>query len=400
MEEVMGFYLRKAVSVGPFRFNLSSSGVGVSAGIPGIRIGSGPRGNYVHLGRGGVYYRHTFSSGSGPASPRTPIPVPEEPMQEIESGAAAAIVDSSSEELLAELRAKQRKLTLRPFAIVAAMLLLMLGFGAGSGWVILISAILALVLILAAGYRDRIAKTTVILYELEPPVEDAFRRFTEWAQALARVGRTWHIAASGGVRDPKYHAGATNLVRRNVAVVRMTDPPFMKTNVSVLSLGAGRQTLYFLPDRLLVYDAGGIGAISYRTLDLSAMGKPFIEEQNVPSDATVVDRTWQYVNQSGGPDRRFANNRQLPICLYDELSFRTPTGLNETFQISRSGVGEGFAAAVRYLASVCISPNPLCTCSSRSVTSAKDSPRRCVSVPWSFSSTVTRISCNSRAAVA
>jgi hypothetical protein len=29
----MGFYLRKSVSVGPLRFNLSKSGVGVSAGV-------------------------------------------------------------------------------------------------------------------------------------------------------------------------------------------------------------------------------------------------------------------------------------------------------------------------------------------------------------------------------
>ena len=35
----MGFYLRKSVSVGPFRFNLSGSGVGVSAGIRGFRVG-------------------------------------------------------------------------------------------------------------------------------------------------------------------------------------------------------------------------------------------------------------------------------------------------------------------------------------------------------------------------
>src|SRR5574343_177043 len=43
-------------------------------------------------------------------------------------------------------------------------------------------------------------------------------------------------------------------------------------------------------------------------------------------------------------------------------------------------------------ASVCISPKPRCTCSSRSLTSLNDSPRRCSSVACSFSSTVRRIS--------
>jgi hypothetical protein len=43
-------------------------------------------------------------------------------------------------------------------------------------------------------------------------------------------------------------------------------------------------------------------------------------------------------------------------------------------------------------ASVCISPRPLCTCSSRSATCLKLSPRRACSVVCSFSSTVARIS--------
>lgn len=50
----MGFYLRKSVRVGPLRFNVSGSGVGVSAGVCGLRVGSGPPCNYVHVGRGGA----------------------------------------------------------------------------------------------------------------------------------------------------------------------------------------------------------------------------------------------------------------------------------------------------------------------------------------------------------
>jgi len=339
----MSFYLRKTVSVGPFRFNLSGSGVGMSVGVRGFRVGSGPRGNYVHLGRGGVYYRHTFPANSPP---------PQAAMQEIESGAASEIVDASSEALLEEIRAKRRTLALRPFAIAFGVLLLMIAFASGSGWALLCFAIAGCITILGAGYRDRIAKTVVILYELEPQVEDAFRRFGEWAQALAGAGRTWHVTATDRVRDRKYNAGASDVVQRHVTAVRHAEPPFLKTNVPVLSVGVGRQTLYFLPDRLLVYDASGIGAISYRTLDLSVEKQRFIEEGSVPTDATVVDRTWRYVNKSGAPDRRFRDNREIPICLYDELTFRTPSGLNEILQVSRSGVGEGFVAAVRYLASV------------------------------------------------
>ena len=65
----MGFYLRKAFRAGPIRFNLSKSGIGVSAGVTGARIGlSSTGGAYVHGGRGGLYYRKSLGDGSGRGS--------------------------------------------------------------------------------------------------------------------------------------------------------------------------------------------------------------------------------------------------------------------------------------------------------------------------------------------
>ena len=60
----MGFYLRKSFRAGPFRLNLSKSGIGASFGVTGARVGLSSRGRaYVHGGRGGVYYRKTFGGG-------------------------------------------------------------------------------------------------------------------------------------------------------------------------------------------------------------------------------------------------------------------------------------------------------------------------------------------------
>ena len=56
----MTAYLRKAFSFGPFRLNLSKSGLGLSFGITGLRIGIGPNGPYLHAGRGGLYFRKSL----------------------------------------------------------------------------------------------------------------------------------------------------------------------------------------------------------------------------------------------------------------------------------------------------------------------------------------------------
>jgi hypothetical protein len=58
----MSFYVRKSFQRGPFRLNFSKSGVGVSVGVPGFRVGIGPRGTYFHAGRQSVYYRSRYYS--------------------------------------------------------------------------------------------------------------------------------------------------------------------------------------------------------------------------------------------------------------------------------------------------------------------------------------------------
>jgi Protein of unknown function (DUF4236) len=53
-----GLYLRRGVSIGPVRVNVSTSGLGGSVGVKGARVGRRPDGSkYVHAGRGGAYYR-------------------------------------------------------------------------------------------------------------------------------------------------------------------------------------------------------------------------------------------------------------------------------------------------------------------------------------------------------
>lgn len=68
----MGWYLRKSLRFGPLRFNLSKSGIGTSIGVKGLRVGTGPKGSYLHGGRGGLYFRERLG---GHASE---LPAPEE----------------------------------------------------------------------------------------------------------------------------------------------------------------------------------------------------------------------------------------------------------------------------------------------------------------------------------
>lgn len=357
----MSFYIRKSIRVGPLRFNLSKSGISVSTGIRGLRVGTGPRGNYIHMGRGGLYYRQTLSSD--PTSPHrhpeshtvTPSYVPPTthgPMEAITSGCISQMADSSSATLLAELEQKRKQIRLWPIAtgFSVASLIVLVGLAA-SLWITIPLAVAMLVATFLTYQRDILKKSVVMMYDLDDESAAAYRRLYEAAASLASCGATWHVNAQGDVYDPKYHAGAGQLVNRKRIHVAEHDPPFVHTNLSIHRFPFGNRSLYFFPDRILIYASNGVGALSYDDLRFDLDSTRFIEDGHVPRDATVVDRTWRYVNKSGGPDRRFNDNRELPVCLYGEIRLHSNSGLNELLQVSRIGMGSELANSAAAMAS-------------------------------------------------
>ena len=351
----MGFYIRKSVRVGPLRFNLSKSGIGVSTGIPGLRVGTGPRGTYVHMGRGGLYYRQTLSS---PTS-RTPNfdqpivdvsvehPNTHGPMNAIGSGCVTGMVDTNSASLLSEIDRKRQHIVWWPFMLITTLILgVVLVAAKVTMWLTLPCILFLLIAIVFVHQYDQLKKSVVLMYELDGPNLESYQNLFAAVNELARCGCVWHVTAQGQVYDPKYHAGAGHLINRRRLSVSYRNPPYVKTNLSVPYLPFGQHSMYLLPDRVLVYAPNGVGAVDYESLKLFASPTRFIEEGTVPHDAKVVDHTWRYVNKNGGPDRRFNNNRQIPICQYEELQITSPTGVSEMLQLSRLGVSAHLESAI------------------------------------------------------
>lgn len=68
----MGMSFRKSMKIGGMRVNLSKSGLGVSTGIKGLRVGVNAKGkSYVSAGTHGMYYRKTIGSSTGTSSSTT-----------------------------------------------------------------------------------------------------------------------------------------------------------------------------------------------------------------------------------------------------------------------------------------------------------------------------------------
>jgi len=80
-------------------------------------------------------------------------------------------------------------------------------------------------------------------------------------------------------------------------------------------------------------------------IDLRFAVQRFIEDDELPKDALIIGHAWEKSNKDGSPDRRFRNNRQLPIMGYGQLEFRTNQGLNEAYMISDQERAKQFAIA-------------------------------------------------------
>lgn len=364
----MGLYFRKSVRMGPFRVNFSTSGIGLSAGIPGFRVGTGPRGNYIQMGAHGIYYRAALSSRDRSTSSRiraTPStarpdiengnpPIPDRTLgayQPIESVAAQRLVDSSSEDLLNEIRKRHRQWRSWPFVTAAASAALAVsGIQSYPQWLLIAIVILGVVGIGYAYRRDVGRKLVILQYDMDAESQAVFTALLDSAREVAASNRLWHISASAPVRDRKYHAGASSTVNRKAAELSSVPPPYVASNVDPVTLVLSKATFYFFPDRLLVYSGHDVGAVSYANLHATAAVTRFIEEQGVPGDSVVVDRTWRFVNKKGGPDRRFKSNRELPICEYGEVARQSEAGINELLMISRRGPEIPFASAINRLA--------------------------------------------------
>lgn len=151
---------------------------------------------------------------------------------------------------------------------------------------------------------------------------------------LTTCKKVWRIIQSSKVIDKKYSGGASTTISRVQCKMDSKSPFPFKSKVNAAVFKSGKETIIFMPDKLFVIQKTKIGALNYSDISSDIRTTRFIESESVPKDSSVVGTTWKYVNKKGGPDRRFADNRQLPICEYGEIELTSNNGLNTLLMYS------------------------------------------------------------------
>lgn len=345
----MGIYVRQSLNAGPFRFNMSRSGLGVSVGVPGFRIGSGPRGNYVHAGAHGVYYRASLGGGRPSPTNRTttshrPTPAPI-PMADLTGADATQLLPTGPGDLIEQLNSAAGQARTAPWAggILGILVLATLPFG-------LLLLLPAVPLVWWLAMHDQARRNVVVFYDVADHPAAWFGALNESLMEYAASQGKWRINAHGGlatVHQRKINGNASSLLERTAVTVTFDHPKHLVTNVAVPTITSGHDALHFLPDRLLLRTGKRYSDVSYAILSVNSSTRRFIESGTVPTDGVHVDTTWQFANVNGGPDRRFKNNRMLPVMQYGNVQLASPSGLNWDLQFSRINAFDRAARTLR-----------------------------------------------------
>jgi len=358
----MGFRFRRSVRILPgVKINLSGRGASVSLGARGFHYTIGPKGTRVTAGIPGTGLSWTQYTPYANTRPNVqgilPPPLDFHPdeqqshveLEAIQNASAGEINALSTSQLAPILNSARHKFRLSPAIQIFCVLLFAAALLQTNQLWIGTSALYATIFVPFAIFLDRYRRSAKVIFEpnglVAKIVEALGVAFTE----LTHCETVWMVHAEGRTTDWKRNAGATSLNTRRKTKLQFGRPHCIRGKAAFPSFKLGSDELYLLPDAALIILKGAVAAISYRDLEFSNYLVKYIEEERVPSDTKIVEHTWRYVNKSGGPDRRFINNTQLPVCIYGEMAFRSEGGLNCKFQLSNPSAADSLHKVVEAL---------------------------------------------------
>lgn len=158
----------------------------------------------------------------------------------------------------------------------------------------------------------------------------------------------WDVTASVQVDRVKERSYAGTSILRKPVSVKQSSLGFVSSEHSAFHfVNANGADLYLFPAFLIAFgSATDFALVEYRDLSIKLSNVRFVEEDSIPKDTAIIDKTWKYVNKNGSQDRRFSNNYEIPIVLYGEIHFTSSQGLNEAYQFSNAESTREFVESV------------------------------------------------------
>jgi len=339
----MGIRFRKSVNLGcGFRVNVSKSGISYSWGLPGYRITKTAKGKtrktYSVPGTGLSYVDESPKRTNKTVRKNSPQSSPSyvsepTPTQNIDITNIAELQPANFSDLIKSL--KNCLILNKIFNFMCIGLLGILTMD-------VVFVIIGLLGLVGKVFTQK-KVAPYIQYDMDDFSQQQYKNVLTSLKNLGTCKKIWHINSEQHVSNKKTNAGASRNVGRKPFIIQNHLPKVIKSNVEGAQIKLGKKQLIFLPDTILIICGCKVGAAAYKDLSITQSYSHFIESEKVPSDSEIIDYTWQYVNKNGSADKRFKNNRKLPICKYGNLKLSDGKNLNVELMCSDHSKSQVFS---------------------------------------------------------
>ncbi len=163
----------------------------------------------------------------------------------------------------------------------------------------------------------------------------------------------WYIAERKPEWDIKRQT--RNQIVRTVASVTQSTLP--STNISIYSIyfatatsserSSDEQCLVFYPNAVAVLQGRSpeqnryeVASALYPEIKVVFSKVKFMENETVPGDSKIIAHDWEHIRVDGGPDRRYSDNKKLPIVSYGLVEIALRQNLVYQFYVSNLAHGQ------------------------------------------------------------
>ena len=338
----MGLRFRKSINFGAgFRVNFSKSGVGYSWGGKGFRVTKTATGRTrTTTSIPGTGLSWVEESGSKKRSGNTNQTIPQSQsdsthLYSVENADVGVLTPAQLQDFLDSIQQYRTVNKLFSLGIVIFFVLWLVVPSQASNSVGAIALFLLFFLSILAKIIYSFVGKIKVQYEYDEYGAEQMALIAKLIDILKSNSALWQVNDVFSNAQKRTNAGAATSIERFPLKIQTKTPPFLKTNIQCYSVKLKNEMLYILPDKILVVKKGKIGALNLSDLNVIVDSTNFIEDI-APKDATVIRYTWQYVNNNGTPDKRFKNNKELPVCRYGTISFKTDDGFNTLIYCSNT----------------------------------------------------------------
>ncbi len=152
---------------------------------------------------------------------------------------------------------------------------------------------------------------------------------------LITCKKIWDITSTQDNDWVKDRSWANKILKRKKTSIYLSSLDEIQTEWETLKfVNKNGGDIFLYPSHVVINYGKKIDIFDIRKLQISYFPDRIIEEEKVPSDTRIIDHTWRYVNKSEWPDKRYSNNKKIPIVEYGKLCLDSETWLYEEFVFS------------------------------------------------------------------